>query len=58
MTEYVHSENGKIFVLTEKGMADSRIRAKYTEGPQFQEKYQRVAPKRWLNEGFIKEKEI
>lgn len=56
MNTFVHAHTGNIFVLTDKGEKDSRIRAKYTPGSkQYQEKYQRHAPASWLQNDFIEE---
>lgn len=58
MNIVIHANEGKVFVLTDKGRQISRIRAKYTIGnSSFQEKYQRSAPKAWLDNGWIEEKE-
>lgn len=58
MNVTVHANEGKIFVLTDKGRQISRIKAKYTIGSHcYRETYQRVAPKAWLDNGWITQKD-
>lgn len=59
MVEYIHPDPGKIFVLTEDGKRITRVKAKYVAGTaQFNEKYQYTAPKKWLDIGWIEEREV
>lgn len=59
MVEYIHPATGKIFVLTEDGKSITRVKAKYVAGTaQFNERYQRTAPKKWLDSGWIEEREV
>lgn len=58
LVTYVKAGPGKIFVLTDKGRQIGRIAVKYDNGrAAFNGKYQRSAPKAWLEQGYIEEKD-
>lgn len=50
-----YAHEGKKFVLTESGFEIGRIRAKYEENSPHKKAYEKVAPQKWLDCGWIKE---
>lgn len=55
MIVHAHAKEGKKFTLTELGFEIGRIRAKYEENSPHRKSYEKTAPQKWLDEGWIQE---
>lgn len=55
MVTYKKARLGFKFVLTERGLEDSRIRAKYSETYSNRQQYEKSVPSSWVERELVKE---
>lgn len=58
MNVTVHAREGMEFYLTDKGAQISRIKVKYSGVEARHKAYRSVVPKGWIENGWVKEREI
>ena len=55
MVNFVRCKEGNKWSLTELGMEESRIRAKYEEHSVCRKQYEQIVPKSWVERGYVVE---
>ena len=55
MVRYAHAKKGHRFCLTERGLEESRVRAKFNVESPIYKQYQVCVPRTWLVKGYVVE---
>lgn len=55
MVKFISARKGYIFALTELGVEQPRIRAKFNKDHSLYKQYQRCVPVSWVEKGWVKE---
>lgn len=55
MCKWVYSKAGYKFILTELGLEDSRIRAKFNSDYERKLNYEKTVPESWVKKGYVTE---
>ena len=55
MVKYIKAKQGYKFVLTEFGLEQSHVRAKYEDKHPLNKQYKRSVPQAWIEKGYVEE---
>ena len=53
MVRYIEAPKGKMFALTEFGLEQSRVRAKFEENSYHKTRYEHKVPTAWCDKGYV-----